>query len=123
MLSSDQEKRDRIVELAERLGHAIGESDRYQQLREINQRLEADQDTKQLLVDYQLLAKRLDEKQSGSEGPSPKQIRLKRLLEHRIRENPLILEFLRAQADFAELMASVRKALEEAIGTKLGTGL
>jgi len=120
---SDQEKRDRIVELAERLGHAIGESDLYQRLNEINQRLEADQDTKQLLIDYQFLAKRLEAKQSENEGPSSEQTRLKRLLERRIRENPLILEFLRAQADFAQLMASVRKALEKAIGTELETGI
>jgi cell fate (sporulation/competence/biofilm development) regulator YlbF (YheA/YmcA/DUF963 family) len=121
MLNPDKEEHNRILQLAERLGYAIGDSPLYRQLQEIDSRLDADNETKQLLLDYQLLAKRFEEKSANKEEATSEQIRLKRLLERRIRENPLILEFLRAQADFAELMASVRKTLQEAIGTKLKT--
>jgi len=121
MLNSDQEEVGRILQLAERLGCAIGASPLYRKLQEIDRKLDADGETKQLLLDYQLLAKRFEEKRSSKEEATAEQVRLKRLLERRIRENPLILEFLRAQADFAELMAGVRKTLQEAIGTKLET--
>jgi len=123
MLNPDQEEVSRILELAERLGCAIGDSPLYRQLQEIDRKLDADSETKQLLLDYQLLAKRFEERRSNKEKATSEQIRLKRLLERRIRENPLILDFLRAQADFAELMAGVRKTLQKAIGTKLETGI
>ena len=120
---TEDEKVARLLELAERLGRGIAESDRYQRLKEINDQIEADPETKRLLVDYQLVTSRLDEKERTREEPSSQETRLKAALERRIRGNPQVLEMLRLQADLAELMAKIRSTLEKAIGSEVKTDL
>ena len=120
---TEDEKVARLLELAERLGRGIAESERYRRLKEINDQIEADPETKRLLVDYQLVTSRLDEKKRTKEEPSSQETRLKAALERRIRGNPQVLEMLRLQADLAELMAKIRSTLEKAIGSEVKTDL
>jgi len=120
---TEDEKVARLLELAERLGRGIAESERYRRLKEISDQIEADPETKRLLVDYQLVTSRLDEKQRTKEEPSSQETRLKAALERRIRGNPQVLEMLRLQADLAELMAKIRSTLEKAIGSEVKTDL
>ena len=105
-----------INELAGTLGEAIASHERCKTLREAVAALHADAEAKQLEQDYAAAAATLREKTGSGQPLEPEDKRREAELRNQVATHPTIRTFLRAQADFQELMNGVNQTLSDAIG-------
>jgi cell fate (sporulation/competence/biofilm development) regulator YlbF (YheA/YmcA/DUF963 family) len=105
-----------ILQLATRLGEAIKADPRAAALKAAADGLEQDESARTLQEEYAEVAQALQDKAAKGEPLEPEDKRRELDLRQQVASRDSIRAFLRAQADFSELMSSVNGALEEAIG-------
>lgn len=104
-----------IVKQAEKLGAAIAAHARCKALGEARDALAKDEAAQQLQKDYDAAAETLQRKLAAGEPLEPEDKRREAELRGRLAGNETLAAFVRAQADFHELMVAVNEALERAI--------
>lgn len=107
---------EKVVELASRLGEEIAGHARCKALKDAAVALKADAEAKQLESDYADAARALKTKADAGQPLEPEEKRREADLRNKMATNEAIRAFLRAQADFQELMSQVNGALEKSIG-------
>ena len=107
---------EEVARFAEQLGSAIGGHERCIALKKAVEALHADAEAKRLETEYAAASRVLQEKAQNGEPLEPEEKRLEAGLRKQVASNATIREFLRAQADFQQLMNVTNTALEDAIG-------
>ena len=105
----------RIVELAERLGGALAEHTRCQELKEAAKELRGDEEALKLEREYDEAARLLQENAAAGRPLEPEDKRKEASLREKVAAHPAIQRYVRSQADFQELMIRVHKSIEEQI--------
>jgi len=107
---------EKVTRFAEQLGSAIAGHERCVALKKAVEALHADVEAKRLETEYAAAARALQEKAQNGEPLEPEEKRREADLRNQVASNATIREFLRAQADFQQLMNATNAALESAIG-------
>jgi cell fate (sporulation/competence/biofilm development) regulator YlbF (YheA/YmcA/DUF963 family) len=108
-----------ILDLAERLGKMIAESERYMALEECEESLETDKEAKALFDDYVEQNNRLARLEASASPIEPEDKRKLASSREKLLACEKAQELMRRQADFAELMSSVNARISAALK---GTG-
>jgi cell fate (sporulation/competence/biofilm development) regulator YlbF (YheA/YmcA/DUF963 family) len=106
---------EEIVAKAGKLGEAIAAHESYRALKSATEKLKADEEAGQLEKSYAEVARLIDEKGSAGRPIEPEEKRREAELRSKMAAHPVIREFLKAQANFHQLMLAVNHALESAI--------
>lgn len=107
---------EEIVRHAERLGEAIAAHARCNALAEARAAFEKDEAARKLREDYDAAVDALQRKLAAGAVLEPEEKRREADLRARVAANATLTALVRAQADFQELMVTVNRALERAIG-------
>lgn len=105
-----------ILNLAQRLGRRIAQHPRAKAYLEAQQALRDDLEARAAFDAFQ---KQLEHIRNLERSGKPVEVAEKRKLEEceqRIASNPTLKRFMRAQADYVELMSRVERAMQEGIG-------
>jgi len=106
---------ERIQSLAQRLGEAIAEDERYKALKQAKEAYEADHDAQALEKEYDKAAATLRAKMEQKKPLEPEEKRQEADLRSKVAQNPTIQTLLKAQVEFHQLMREVNQTLEAAI--------
>jgi len=104
-----------IVDLADRLGAAIAAHARRAALRTATDALRGDAEATVLEAEFAEAAGALREKMAAGRPVEPEEKRREDALRRKVASNARIQAYLRAQADFHELMLAVRDAIDRRI--------
>jgi len=104
-----------LLDLADTLGKKIAESPRYAGLRLAEERLEGDDEAKQLFDDYVEQNNRLAEMEASGSPIEPDDKRKLAEAREKLLGCEMAQELVRCQADFAELMNSVNEKIRDAL--------
>jgi cell fate (sporulation/competence/biofilm development) regulator YlbF (YheA/YmcA/DUF963 family) len=104
-----------IVKQAGKLGEAIAAHARCKALAEARAALAKDEVAQKLQADYDAAAENLQKKLAAGEALEPEDKRREAEVRSALAANETLATFVRAQADFHELMVAVNQALERAI--------
>ncbi|MHC4224686.1 MAG: YlbF/YmcA family competence regulator [Planctomycetota bacterium] len=105
-----------VVVQAKRLGESIASHESCKALKAAVGALQADEEAKSLEKNYAEIAQTLEAKGKTGQPIEPDEKRREAELRSKMAAHPAIREFLKAQADFYQVMHEVNKAIEEAIG-------
>jgi len=111
---SDNRMED-ILELAGRLGRKIAEDSRGRRLSKARAELEADQTARDLLASFNEQQQKMLELEANGRPIEPEDKRRMADLHARVISSILIKDLLRAEADYAELMAAVSAKIEDGV--------
>lgn len=112
----DEATNDEVTRFAEQLGAAIAGHERCAALKQAVEALHADTEAKRIEAKYAAAARVLQEKTANNQPLEPEEKRLEADLRNQVASNPTIRAFLKAQADFQQLMNRTNEILEDAIG-------
>ena len=104
---------DAILALATKLGSAIAADERCNALKQAAGAFKADADAQKLEQEYTAAANELRLKEHQGEPIEPEDKRREADLRTQMATNETIREFVRAQADFRQLMQAVNSAIEK----------
>ncbi|MBI2193095.1 MAG: YlbF family regulator [Planctomycetes bacterium] len=104
-----------VLAQADLLGKAIIGNERYQRLAAVRQQVFSDEKTRKLFEEYEAITRSFEEQRQSGRPISPHQKERMSQVETQIRQNELVQQFLRAQADFTELVNKVYRTLESAL--------
>ncbi len=107
---------EEILNHAGKLGEAIAAHERCEAIKRTAKALKDDGEAKQLEQEYAEAATVLQEKAAAGKPLEPDEKRREADLRSKMAAHPVIRDFLKAQADFAELMQKTNATLEDAIG-------
>ena len=106
---------EELVALARRLGAALRAHERSAALHAAAKALNADKEAKALEERYARAARALQEKAAAGRPLEPDEKRAEEALRRQVAAHPLLQAFLRAQADYQELMHRVNEAISAEI--------
>jgi len=104
---------DRILDLARQLGEAVAAHPRFETLRAARAAFASDEEAQALQRAYDEAGETLREKLSSGQPLEPEEKRREQELRAKIAANPVLMDLLRAQADFHDLMQKANVAIEE----------
>ncbi len=103
---------EQIRELASQLGDAVVRHARYDAYRKSREAFQGDEQAQQLQRDYDAASELLQRKSALGQPIEPEEKRSEASLRESVIKNPILMELLRAQADFHELMTEINKSIE-----------
>ncbi len=103
----------RILELAGRLGEAVAEHAHFKALRSAREALKNDDDAQTIQREYDEAGEVLRQKLNTGQPLEPEEKRLETELRAKVTGNAVLMNMLRAQADFHEMMQQVNAAIED----------
>lgn len=98
-----------ITELAEKLGQAIKENDRFKKVKELEENLKNDDDAKKLIEEHEAKARAIQKKESELVPVDVEEKKELMAMEEKIRANETLMNLMKAQADYAELINKVNE--------------
>jgi cell fate (sporulation/competence/biofilm development) regulator YlbF (YheA/YmcA/DUF963 family) len=104
-------KVENILKLADALGEALRDSDRFKRLKELEEKVSADPEAGGLLKSF---AEKSNEIRHKEMHLQPVEVAEKRVLmdiQEKIQKNAIIMDMLRAQADYAEIINKVNERI------------
>lgn len=107
-----------ILDLARRLGEAIAASDRFAATQQLRQRLQADPTATGLLKDFQEQAARIARLEAENKPVEVEDKHKLENLQQQIAAHDLLKEWMRVQADYAEMMNRVNRAMSAPLAPK-----
>lgn len=107
---------DRIEALARKLGEAIAAHERCGLLKAAAKAVETDAAAQQLEKDYHEAVELLRSKAAAGRPLEPEEKRREAELREEVATSPTIQAYVRAQADFQELMHLIHSTIEKQIG-------
>lgn len=100
---------DNILKQADLLGEAIKDSDRLKNLNELELKINSEPDTKKILDDFMNKSQEIRKKEGDLQPIEVEEKQELAALEELFRKNDTLQEFIRAQADYAELINKVNE--------------
>jgi cell fate (sporulation/competence/biofilm development) regulator YlbF (YheA/YmcA/DUF963 family) len=107
---------DDVVKKAAELAEAIRGSERYVALRRVEKGIAGDEATQKLLEDFQAIQVKMAEKERAQEPIEVEEKRELARVEEQVKTNDSVLELLRVQADYYEMMNLVNSTIQSALG-------
>ena len=107
-----QEDRD-IISKAEELGRLIAGSPAGKAVVKARAELDADQRAAELMQDYQKQARKIAELEAQGKPVEPQDKRALAGLQQQVASHPSLKGWMKAQADFSQLMGKVNQAIAE----------
>ena len=104
---------DPILELATKLADMLASDPRFTTLRTLEHHVLKDPEMRRLLEDYEKSRMALDHKQRNFHPISPDEKRAHAEVTQRVHAVPVLLDLARAQADYAQMMDAVNRAIHE----------
>jgi cell fate (sporulation/competence/biofilm development) regulator YlbF (YheA/YmcA/DUF963 family) len=111
-----------ILEQAKALGKHLAGSPRVKAYAESQQKLQADEQAKRLLRDYQLLADKLQKAQAEGKKVTEQDAQQLHKFEQDMACNDAIKAWMRAQSDYVDLMYRVDRSIQQGLSETLGGG-
>ncbi len=108
---------EEILELASKLGAAIANNNRYKMFKETEEQLKKDNVAKDISEKLEKQSKKIYELEKNLKPIEVEDKKKLQQLKEEVASNPSIQKFLKAQADYVELM----KRINERIKTKLAS--
>ena len=102
-----------INEKAQSLAQEIAQTSEYEELKNAEQVMHADEEAKDLLDDYQSTQKRLQMAQSNGQQVSSKQQKKLQNLQAKMQSNDKIKKFMEKQQEFNQLMQNVNQIISK----------
>jgi len=109
---------DEIVGKARQLALAIRESEVYKALVAAEKKLSENEDVRKLMENYDRQSRKIHEKETALKPVEVDDKRKLQQLHERMQSEPLVQELLRAQADYAQMMAKVNEAIDSNLKPK-----
>ncbi len=103
------------VTASKRLALALKESPAYERLSQVSERLEGNSEAARLLSDYQTAAQDLESKKSWG-GQSDEEVSRINALQHELRANEIIADYIGVQEDLVQLFRETNVAISERLG-------
>jgi len=110
---------DRVISLAERLGKAIGETDRFNRLRQAEKLVQENADARKALDDLEAAQADIARKESEGKPIEPDEKRRVAELQASVHNNEALQTLARAQADYMEMMNRVNTTIRTQLGTDM----
>ena len=107
---------DQVIKLAERLGKAIAETDRFTKLREVEKATRDDSDAQKALAEMESFQQEIARKEADGSPIEPEEKRRLADLRTKVHTNAGLQGLARAQADYMELMSRVNGTIREQLG-------
>lgn len=102
---------EKILQKANELGHLLARSEVVQRFREMAEKVNRSEPATALLDEHAQAVNALLEKQAAGQTIEPDEERAVGELEQKLRDDPLIREFLASQAYYAHLMRQVEELI------------
>lgn len=102
---------EEILTQADALGDAIKNSDRFAKLSELELKVHQTPETKKILDDFMAKTHEIRQKEQNLQPVDVAEKRELSALEEAFRKDELLQEFIRAQADYAELINKVNERI------------
>ena len=106
---------EKIQQLARELGEAVAHHERFAAFREARTAFRADEEAQALQRDYDAAADLIQRKSALGQPLEPEDKRAEAGLREKVAANAVLMQLLRAQADFHELMREVNQTIEDAL--------
>jgi len=105
-----------ILELARRLGEAIGQSPQSAKLQETRKALDAEPETRQLLAEYQAQAEKIAVLEEANKPVEVDDKHRLQSLHDKLVASAAFKKYTAAQVDFLDVMRQVNEAISEGMG-------
>lgn len=109
---------DEIVEKARELAMAIRGSEGYKALVSAEKKLGENAEVRKMMEDFDRQSRMIHEKETALQPVEVEDKRKLQQLHERMQSEPLVQELLRAQADYAQMMAKVNEAIDSNLKPK-----
>jgi cell fate (sporulation/competence/biofilm development) regulator YlbF (YheA/YmcA/DUF963 family) len=109
-----------IYDDAHRLARSIKESSEFKEYKEKKEIAFADPKNKEMIEDFQKKAIEVQMAQMSDEKPDKEKIEQVQKLENILMLNPVIKDYLMAEASFSQIISDVYKILEDAMKVEKG---
>jgi cell fate (sporulation/competence/biofilm development) regulator YlbF (YheA/YmcA/DUF963 family) len=106
---------DDVLAKARDLAEAIRTSDRFTGLRKLEEKIAGDEETQNLTRDLQAAQARIEQKERETKPVEVEEKRELARLQEKFRENKLLMDLVKAQADFHELMNGVNRTIHDVL--------
>ena len=113
------EQFDKIVSEAGKLGELISETSASRAFLVHREKLDGDKEAMGIVVDYQKQLQKITELERGGNPVEPEDKHELTALQQKVASNETLKGWMKAQADFSELMGKVNKAIAEPFQDKL----
>ena len=113
------EQFDKIVSEAGKLGELISETSASRAFLVHREKLDGDKEAMGIVVDYQKQLQKIAELERGGNPVEPEDKHELTALQQKVASNETLKGWMKAQADFSELMGKVNKAIAEPFQDKL----
>ena len=107
---------DEILDLAGKLGDAMAADERGSKLRQALAAFRADAEAQALQQEYDAKVQDLQQKSMRGEPLEPEDKRAEAELRSRVAGSEVIMEVVKSQADFQQLMHKVQQRIDAAVG-------
>jgi cell fate (sporulation/competence/biofilm development) regulator YlbF (YheA/YmcA/DUF963 family) len=111
-----------ILEQAKALGKQLAGNPRVKAYAETQRKLQADEQARRLLRDYQLLADKLQKAESEGKKVTEQDAQQLHKFEQDMACNDAIKAWMRAQSDYVDLMYRVDRGIQQGLAETLGGG-
>jgi cell fate (sporulation/competence/biofilm development) regulator YlbF (YheA/YmcA/DUF963 family) len=109
-----------ILEQAKAVGKQLADHPRVQAYIKAQQALQADEQAKRLLRDYQILADQLQKAESEGKHPTEQDATRLQKFEQDMATNDAIKGWMRAQSDYVDLMYRVDRSIQQGLAEEMG---
>ena len=104
---------DKIIAEARKLGKLIVQTESSKAFLANRELLEADKQAQEIVEDYQRQAQKIGELERGGKPIEPEDKHKLTELQQKVASNETLKSWMKAQADFSEMMSKVNKAISE----------
>ena len=103
---------EETLEIASKLGAAIAKHNRYKMFKDAEEQLKKDDEAKEISEKLEKQSRKIHELEKDLKPVEVEDKQKLRQLKEKVASNQSIQNFLKAQADYVELMAKVNKRIE-----------
>ena len=107
---------EEVLKLAEQLGRAVAETERYKAMRTAEKAVAADPEAKALDEEYTRVAMKIQELEVAGKPIEPEDKRALQSAKEKLAADPKIQELTRAWADYNEMIARINSLVFEKLG-------
>jgi cell fate (sporulation/competence/biofilm development) regulator YlbF (YheA/YmcA/DUF963 family) len=114
------EPMDRVIELARQLGDAIAETDRFKAFAAAQKAVSADASLREIDAKLRAQQEKIDKLLEEGKAVEPEDKRELENLQNTLRTSDALQDLARAEANYAEMMSRVSRAINEPLNRELG---
>ena len=114
------EPMDRVIELARDLGRAIAETERFKEFAAAQKTVSADATLREIDSKLRAQQEKIDKLLEEGKAVEPEDKRELENLQNTLRTSDALQDLARAEANYAEMMSRVSRAINEPLNRELG---